>query len=112
MYARHRRRNTRKAESKPHQYLGRHDGILTRPAPDLSAEERAEVKKVARVLLERLSELLILNWRQNTVARARLKLGIEDALDDGLPAAYGKEWYEQKCAALFEHVFESYPGAA
>ena len=30
--------------------------ILTRPAPELSAEERAEVKKVARELLDRLSK--------------------------------------------------------
>ena len=37
--------------------------ILTRPAPELSAGERAEVKKVARVLLERLKQLLVLNWR-------------------------------------------------
>ena len=38
--------------------------ILTRPAPELSAEERAEVKKVARELLDRLKQLLVLNWRQ------------------------------------------------
>jgi type I restriction enzyme R subunit len=30
-------------------------------------------------------------------------------LDTGLPRAYEKPLYEQKCAALFEHVFESYP---
>ena len=35
--------------------------ILTRPAPELSPEERAEVKKVARELLERLKQLLVLN---------------------------------------------------
>ena len=40
--------------------------ILTRPAPELSAEERAEVKKVARELLARLKELLVLNWRQKS----------------------------------------------
>ena len=38
--------------------------ILTRPAPELSADERAEVKKVARELLNRLKQLLVLNWRQ------------------------------------------------
>ena len=42
--------------------------ILTRPAPDLSSEERSEVKKVARDLLERLKELLVLNWRQKCSA--------------------------------------------
>jgi type I restriction enzyme R subunit len=38
-----------------------------------------------------------------------LKLGIEDALDTGLPRAYTPELYQLKCAAVFEHVYESYP---
>jgi len=36
------------------------------------------------------------------------KLTIEDTLDAGLPRAYDKPLYEQKCSALFEHVYESY----
>jgi type I restriction enzyme R subunit len=83
--------------------------ILTRPAPALSTEERAEVKKVARELLARLKELLVLNWRQKSTARSQLKLAIEDILDTGLPRAYTPELYNLKCAALFEHVYESYP---
>jgi type I restriction enzyme R subunit len=43
--------------------------ILTRPAPELSPAERDEVKKVARELLTRLKELLVLNWRQKAAAR-------------------------------------------
>ena len=83
--------------------------ILTRPAPELSPEERAEVKKVARELLTRLKALLVLNWRQKSSARSQLKLAIEDVLDTGLPRAYDKPLYEQKCSALFEHVYENYP---
>jgi type I restriction enzyme R subunit len=83
--------------------------ILTRPAPDLSSEERAEVKKVARELLTRLKGLLIINWRQNTAARSKLKLSIEDTLDSGLPRAYTQELCNQTCSAVFEHVYESYP---
>ena len=83
--------------------------ILTRPAPDLSPQERAEVKKVARDLLVRLKELLVLNWRQKLSARARLKEAIADALDEGLPRAYTPELYQQKCSAVFEHLFECYP---
>jgi len=82
--------------------------ILTRPAPELSPEERNEVKKVARELLTRLKELLVLNWRQKSTARSKLKLTIEDTLDLGLPRAYTPEVYKQKCSALFEHVYESY----
>ena len=74
-----------------------------------SAEERAEVKKAARELLARLKGLLVLNWRQKSTARSQLKLTIEDTLDSGLPRAYTPELYNQKCSAVFEHVYESYP---
>ena len=84
--------------------------ILTRPGPNLTTEERDEVKKVARQLLDRLNALLVLNWRQKTQARARVKLAIEDALDEGLPRAYSKDLYRSKCDALFEHMYESYFG--
>lgn len=83
--------------------------ILTRPAPELTTEERAEVKKVAKELLGRLKALLVLNWRQKSTARSQLKLTIEDTLDTGLPRAYTPELYNQKCSAVFEHVYESYP---
>jgi type I restriction enzyme R subunit len=83
--------------------------LLTRPAPELSTEERAEVKKVSRILLERLRALLVLDWRQRAAARSQVRLAIEDVLDGGLPKAYDKDMYKRKCAALFEHVYESYP---
>jgi len=83
--------------------------ILTRPAPELTTDERAEVKKIARELLNRLKQLLVLNWRQKAAARSQLKLAIEDALDSGLPRAYTPDLYRQKCSAVFEHVYESYP---
>jgi type I restriction enzyme R subunit len=86
--------------------------ILTRPAPELSAEERAEVKKVARELLARLNQLLVINWRQKSSARSQLKLTIEDVLDGGLPCVYSPEIYQQKCSAVFEHFYESYPEAS
>ena len=83
--------------------------LLTRPAPALSEEERGEVKKVAKDLLARLKDLLVLNWRAKAAARSSLKLAIEDTLDSGLPRAYSTDLYKQKCAAVFEHVYESYP---
>ena len=71
--------------------------------------ERSEVKKVSRELLARLKQLLVLNWRQMSSARSQVKLAIEDMLDSGLPRAYEKPLYQQKCSAVFEHVYESYP---
>ena len=82
--------------------------ILTRPAPALSAEERAELKKIAKDLLEKLQHLLILNWRQTVTARSRVKLAIEDVLDQGLPRVYTPDIYKQTCSAVFEHVYETY----
>ncbi|MHB1620639.1 MAG: type I restriction endonuclease subunit R [Sulfuricella sp.] len=84
--------------------------ILTRPAPELSTEEREEVKKVAHHLLEKLRKLLVLDWRQKVSTRARVKIEIENALDEGLPRTYSKEIYEAKCSAVFEHVYQSYQG--
>jgi type I restriction enzyme R subunit len=83
--------------------------ILTRPAPELSAEERNEVKKVAKELLARMTELLVLNWREKSAARSQLRMAIADALDDGLPKIYPTDLYQKKCVAVFEHVYESYP---
>lgn len=84
--------------------------ILTRPGPDLSTEERGEVKKVARELLDRLHALLVLDWRKRSSARAQIRLAIEDTLDEGLPRTYTRELYNTKCEVLFEHVYESYQG--
>ncbi len=83
--------------------------ILTRPAPDLSSDERAEVKKVAKELLARLKQLLVLDWRQKSAARASLRMEIEATLDQGLPGVYERQLYADKCAAVFEHVYENYP---
>jgi len=84
--------------------------ILTRPAPELTTEEREEVKKVAHHLLEKLRKLLVLGSRQKISSRARVKIEIENALDEGLPRAYSKELYATKCSAVFEHVYQSYQG--
>ena len=83
--------------------------ILTRPAPELSTEERTEIKKVTKQLLGRLKELLILDWRKRQAARARVEEAIKDSLDAGLPRAYSPDLYQQKCSAVFEHFYENYP---
>ena len=71
------------------------------------AETRAEHIDPALKALKK--SLLALNWRQKSTARSQLKLTIEDTLDTGLPRAYTPELYNQKCPAVFEHVYESYP---
>jgi type I restriction enzyme R subunit len=84
--------------------------ILTKPAPELSADEREQVKKAARILLEKIKGVLVLDWRQKEQARSKLRVVIEKTLDDELPTVYSKEVFAIKCSALFEHVYESYRG--
>lgn len=83
--------------------------VLTRPGPELSLEERDQVKKVARHLLHRLHTLFVLNWRETVQHRAQVRLAIEDELDQ-LPTSYEREMYRHKCSDVFEHVYENYLG--
>lgn len=83
--------------------------ILTRPAPPLTPEERNEIKKVAKQLLAKLKGLLVLDWRKRQSTQAKVRDTIKGVLDLGLPRAYSPELYEQKCAMVFEHIYESYP---
>ena len=83
--------------------------ILLQSAPNLSDSDRLKVKQSARELVERIKQLLVLNWQQKSSARAQLKLLISDALDLGLPRAYSPELYQQKCEAVFSHIEKAYP---
>lgn len=82
--------------------------LLTRPGPELSTDEKEEVKKVARLLHQRLQRLITFNWRQTIQARALVKNAIDETLDEGLPRAYAPELYKNKCGVVFEHVYETY----
>lgn len=85
--------------------------LLTRPSPELSDKERVEVKKAARALLATLKQrALVLDWRKRQQARADVRTTIERALDDALPRSYTPELYEEKCALVYDHVYESYSG--
>jgi type I restriction enzyme, R subunit len=54
-------------------------------------------------------EKLVLDWRKRQQTRADVLLTIEHVLDDGLPRAYTPEDYRQRCAIVYEHVYDSYP---
>lgn len=84
--------------------------LLTRPDMGLTKQETAEVKKVAKSLLEKLKqEKLVLDWRKQQTTRAMVFTTISDILDQ-LPKAYTKELYEAKCDEVYRHVYESYLG--
>jgi type I restriction enzyme, R subunit len=82
--------------------------LLTRPGPDLSADEEAQVKRVAEEVLAVLKrEKLVLDWRKEQRTRAAVRVTVEETLDR-LPEKYTRQIYAQKCDAVYQHVFESY----
>jgi type I restriction enzyme, R subunit len=84
--------------------------LLTKPEIELTKQEAAEVKKVARSLLEKLKqEKLVLDWRKQQTTRAMVFTTIKDILDQ-LPRAYTKEIYEAKCDVVYQHFYEAYMG--
>lgn len=84
--------------------------LLTKPDIRLTDQETAEVKKVAKALLEKLKqEKLVLDWRKQQTTRAMVFTTIQDILDQ-LPRTYTKELYEQKCDTVYQHFYESYMG--
>jgi type I restriction enzyme R subunit len=82
--------------------------ILTRPAPELSDNEIAQVKRVAAELLEVLKrDKIVLDWRKEQATRASVRVAVEEILDR-LPDAFTRPIYAQKCDVVYQHVFDSY----
>jgi len=69
--------------------------ILTRPAPELSDNEIAQVKRVAAELLEALKrDKIVLDWRKEQPTRASVCVAVEEILDR-LPDAFTRPIYAQ-----------------
>jgi type I restriction enzyme R subunit len=84
--------------------------LLTKPNITLTKQETAEVKEVAKSLLEKLKqEKLVLDWRKQQATRAMVLTTVQDILDL-LPRKYTPELYEQKCDLVYQHFYESYMG--
>ncbi|GAA5509517.1 type I restriction endonuclease subunit R [Novipirellula caenicola] len=84
--------------------------LLTKPEFDITPKEKAEVKKVARMLLQTLKEAkLVLDWRKKQRTRADVYTTVKTILDE-LPRAYTPELYEQKCDTVYQHIYDSYQG--
>ncbi|MES2304286.1 MAG: type I restriction endonuclease subunit R [Gemmatimonadota bacterium] len=85
--------------------------ILTKPEPVLTKAEEADVKRVARELLETLKrEKLVLDWREKQQARAAVMQTLKLEMR-GLPARYTLELRKAKVDRAYAHVFDHYFGA-
>jgi type I restriction enzyme R subunit len=99
------------AENLSEEELALFDLLTQKPPLKLTKKERTQVKNAARDLLELLkAEKLTLDWRKRQQARAAVRVTIEKILDERLPAAYTPQLYQQKCEAIYRHVYESYFG--
>ena len=84
--------------------------LLTKPDINLTRAETAEVKRVAKALLEKLKkEKLVLDWRKQQTTRAMVFTTVQDILDK-LPRTYTPELYGQKCDLVYQHFYEAYMG--
>ena len=84
--------------------------ILTKPEFDITESEKADVKTVARMLLQTLKEAkLVLDWRKRQRTRADVYTTVRKILDE-LPRAYTPDLYQQKCDTVYQHVYDSYQG--
>jgi type I restriction enzyme R subunit len=79
-----------------------------RPAPELSDNEIAQVKRVAAELLDVLKrDKIVLDWRKEQATRASVRVAVEEILDR-LPEVFTRPIYAQKCDVVYQHVFDSY----
>jgi type I restriction enzyme R subunit len=82
--------------------------LLMRPAPELSGDEKTQVKRVAEELLAILKRgKIVLDWRKEQSTRAAVRVAVEETLDR-LPEKFTRQLYAQKCDAVYQHVFDSY----
>jgi type I restriction enzyme R subunit len=95
------------AENLDEEQLAIYD-LLMRPGPELTEPEQAQVKKVARSLLELLKrEKFVLDWRKEQRTRAAVQVAVQEVLDE-LPEKYDADLYREKCEVVYLHIFDSY----
>lgn len=81
--------------------------MLTKPDPELSDEERAQVKQIATKQMAHITDRLVLDWRHKAETREAARVLVRDVLDE-LPEAYDPEIWQRKTDAVFNHIFASY----
>lgn len=84
--------------------------LLTRPEPKLTKAQEAEVKKVARELLEKLQELRVDHWRQNQQTRAAVQSEIRFKLNELPDEPYPQDLWEEKVEAVWQFVYHHSAG--
>ncbi|MFQ5455925.1 MAG: type I restriction endonuclease subunit R [Nitrospirota bacterium] len=80
--------------------------------PDMSEEEKRQVKNSVRHLLEVLKrEKLVLDWRKRQQTRADVLFTIQTVLDNELPGSYTPDLFHERCNSVYQHIYDSYYGS-
>ncbi|MBZ0320260.1 MAG: type I restriction endonuclease subunit R [Anaerolineae bacterium] len=83
--------------------------LIMRPQLELTPDETQTIKQTVREMLQKLkAEKLVLDWRKKQQSLADVKKVIEIELDHGLPHSIPQEVYDQKCAVVYQHIYDSY----
>ena len=82
--------------------------LMIQKAP-LTDKERNKVKEIAKVLTEKMQDILVIDWRKKQRTKARVKNMIEEVLDS-LPDSYDDDLWPKTCNEVYVHIFEKYPG--
>ena len=86
--------------------------ILTKPTPKLTKKDEAQVKAVAKDLLEALKrEKLVLDWREKQQARAAVRQTITRILRTLPGDIYPLDIRREKIDITYCHIYDSYKGA-
>lgn len=75
----------------------------------LSEKERNKVKTIAKELLEKLQEALVIDWRKKQRTKARIQKIIDDVFQE-LPEAYNDDLWPKACEHVYLHIFDKYAG--
>jgi type I restriction enzyme R subunit len=86
--------------------------ILTQPEPKLTTKEKAEVKRIARGLLEKLKhkQLMALDWRMKPPVKADVERTIRDAYLALPKPTYTDELRKEKRVLTYAHIYDNYFG--
>ncbi len=82
--------------------------LLTKPEPELTKTQQTTVKNAARMLLDAITDKLVLDWRKNQNTRGAVESTIKDVLDAELPDVYDEALFEDKTRRIYEHLFASH----
>ncbi len=87
--------------------------LLTRPEPKLTKAQEAQVKLVARQLLEKLQAQQVDRWRDNQQTRAAVHSEIRFTLNELPEDPYPQNLWDEKVEAVWQFIFQQgSPGAA